>query len=60
MITVYSGCQARYPVQWAAFDGDHTPDPVDGSTATSGGPAKQFATRERAAAHLHRDLSADR
>jgi poly(3-hydroxybutyrate) depolymerase len=34
--TAYSGCRAGYPVQWAAFDGDHTPDPVDGSTATSG------------------------
>jgi len=29
--TVYSGCRAGYPVQWAAFDGDHTPSPVDGS-----------------------------
>ena len=34
--TVYSGCRSGYPVQWAAFDGDHTPDPVDGSTASSG------------------------
>jgi poly(3-hydroxybutyrate) depolymerase len=34
--TVYSGCRAGYPVQWAAFDGDHTPTPVDGSTTTSG------------------------
>lgn len=34
--TVYSGCRAGYPVQWAAFDGDHAPHPVDGSTATSG------------------------
>ncbi|MEV4756029.1 cellulose binding domain-containing protein [Micromonospora sp. NPDC049559] len=29
--TLYSGCRAGYPVQWAAFDGDHTPSPVDGS-----------------------------
>jgi poly(3-hydroxybutyrate) depolymerase len=29
--TVYSGCRSGYPVQWAAFDGDHTPSPVDGS-----------------------------
>src|SRR5690349_16577719 len=36
IITAYSGCRPGYPVQWAAFDGDHTPDPVDGSTATSG------------------------
>ncbi|MEU8081762.1 cellulose binding domain-containing protein [Catellatospora citrea] len=34
--TVYSGCRSGYPVQWAAFDGDHAPHPVDGSTATSG------------------------
>jgi GH35 family endo-1,4-beta-xylanase/poly(3-hydroxybutyrate) depolymerase len=34
--TVYSGCRSGYPVQWAAFDGDHTPNPVDGSTGTSG------------------------
>ena len=34
--TAYSGCRAGFPVQWAAFDGDHTPSPVDGSTATSG------------------------
>ncbi|SCL50637.1 Cellulose binding domain-containing protein [Micromonospora eburnea] len=34
--TAYSGCRPGYPVQWAPFDGDHTPDPVDGSTATSG------------------------
>jgi poly(3-hydroxybutyrate) depolymerase len=34
--TSYAGCRAGYPVEWAAFDGDHTPDPVDGSTATSG------------------------
>jgi poly(3-hydroxybutyrate) depolymerase len=34
--TVYSGCRAGFPVQWAAFDGDHTPTPVDGSTTTSG------------------------
>ncbi|WP_452101202.1 alpha/beta hydrolase family esterase [Catellatospora bangladeshensis] len=34
--TGYAGCRAGYPVQWAAFDGDHAPHPVDGSTATSG------------------------
>jgi poly(3-hydroxybutyrate) depolymerase len=28
--TTYAGCRAGYPVQWAAFDGDHTPEPVDG------------------------------
>jgi poly(3-hydroxybutyrate) depolymerase len=34
--TAYSGCRAGYPVQWAAFDGDHIPSPVDGSTTASG------------------------
>ncbi len=29
--TVYTGCRSGFPVQWAAFDGDHTPSPVDGS-----------------------------
>ena len=36
--TAYSGCRAGYPVQWAAFDGDHTPEPTDGggtNTATT-------------------------
>ncbi|GII25985.1 hypothetical protein Pme01_55820 [Planosporangium mesophilum] len=33
--TAYAGCRPGYPVQWAAFDGDHTPDPVDGSTSTT-------------------------
>ncbi|MFI5934148.1 cellulose binding domain-containing protein [Actinoplanes sp. NPDC051494] len=36
--TAYAGCQAGYPVQWAAFDGDHTPEPADGgapNTATT-------------------------
>jgi poly(3-hydroxybutyrate) depolymerase len=36
IITAYAGCRAGYPVEWAAFDGDHTPEPVDGSTSTSG------------------------
>ncbi len=34
--TAYSGCRAGYPVQWAAFDGDHIPGPVDGSPNESG------------------------
>jgi poly(3-hydroxybutyrate) depolymerase len=34
--TVYSGCRAGYPVQWAAFDGGHTPGPVDGCACESG------------------------
>ncbi|MFI5845730.1 RICIN domain-containing protein [Catenuloplanes sp. NPDC051500] len=34
--TVYSGCRAGYPVQWAAFDNGHMPGPVEGSYAESG------------------------
>jgi poly(3-hydroxybutyrate) depolymerase len=34
--TTYTGCRAGFPVQWAAFDGDHTPAPVDGSGTNSG------------------------
>jgi cellulase/cellobiase CelA1 len=29
-LTAYSGCRAGYPVVWAAFDGGHTPGPIDG------------------------------
>jgi poly(3-hydroxybutyrate) depolymerase len=36
IVTSYSGCRAGFPVRWAAFDGDHTPNPVDGSTSSSG------------------------
>ncbi|HZM75762.1 MAG TPA: RICIN domain-containing protein [Candidatus Limnocylindrales bacterium] len=36
IVTAYSGCRAGFPVRWAAFDGDHTPSPVDGSTSSSG------------------------
>ncbi|MEJ2854212.1 MULTISPECIES: ricin-type beta-trefoil lectin domain protein [unclassified Saccharothrix] len=28
--TTYSGCRTGYPVVWAAFDGGHTPGPIDG------------------------------
>jgi poly(3-hydroxybutyrate) depolymerase len=30
IVTSYSGCRPGYPVAWAAFDGGHTPAPVDG------------------------------
>jgi poly(3-hydroxybutyrate) depolymerase len=30
IVTDYSGCRPGYPVQWAAFDGGHTPGPIDG------------------------------
>jgi poly(3-hydroxybutyrate) depolymerase len=31
IVTDYEGCQDGFPVVWAAFDGGHTPSPVDGS-----------------------------
>ncbi|HEV2780693.1 MAG TPA: RICIN domain-containing protein [Actinophytocola sp.] len=31
--TAYSGCRSGFPVVWAAFDGGHTPGPIDGSTS---------------------------
>jgi poly(3-hydroxybutyrate) depolymerase len=34
--TAYSGCRDGYPVQWAAFDGGHTPGPVDGCACDDG------------------------
>ncbi len=30
IVTAYSGCRSGYPVVWAAFDGGHTPGPIDG------------------------------
>lgn len=30
IVTAYSGCRSGYPVVWAAFDGGHTPAPIDG------------------------------
>ncbi|HET9657249.1 MAG TPA: cellulose binding domain-containing protein [Kineosporiaceae bacterium] len=29
-VTDYAGCRPGYPVEWAAFDGGHTPGPIDG------------------------------
>jgi hypothetical protein len=45
--TTYSGCRTGYPVVWAAFDGGHTPGPIDGGgdgwrTWTSGEVWKFF------------------
>ncbi|WP_089155493.1 ricin-type beta-trefoil lectin domain protein [Micromonospora sp. NBS 11-29] len=31
VVTYYSGCRAGYPVAWAAFDGPHAPNAVDGT-----------------------------
>jgi poly(3-hydroxybutyrate) depolymerase len=30
IVTDFSGCRPGYPVQWAWFDGGHTPGPIDG------------------------------
>jgi poly(3-hydroxybutyrate) depolymerase len=30
IVTAYAGCRSGYPVVWAAFDGGHTPGPIDG------------------------------
>jgi hypothetical protein len=35
-VTAYSGCRAGYPVVWAAFDGGHTPGPIDGCSGCQG------------------------
>ena len=45
--TAYSGCRAGYPVQWAAFDGDHVPLPVDRNASSSwvSGEVWQFFTQ---------------
>ncbi|PTA46602.1 ricin-type beta-trefoil lectin domain protein [Micromonospora sp. RP3T] len=40
VVTYYSGCRAGYPVAWAAFDGPHAPNAVDGT-------ADPFAPGER-------------
>ncbi|NAS25738.1 poly(3-hydroxybutyrate) depolymerase [Herbidospora sp. NEAU-GS84] len=36
IVTAYSGCQAGYPVVWAAYDNGHTPAPVDGTYTENG------------------------
>lgn len=48
IITSYSGCRAGYPVVWAAFDGGHTPGPIDsggdGWRTWTSGEAWKFIT----------------
>ena len=41
--TKYTGGSARYPVEWCAFDGDHTPNPHDGGQTTSWNPPQAWA-----------------
>jgi poly(3-hydroxybutyrate) depolymerase len=36
IVTAYSGCRTGYPVVWAAFDGGHTPGPIDGCNGCQG------------------------
>ncbi|MEU7476872.1 cellulose binding domain-containing protein [Lentzea sp. NPDC042327] len=49
IITAYSGCRAGYPVVWAAFDGGHTPGPIDsggdGWRTWTSGEAWKFITQ---------------
>ncbi len=35
LCTTYQGCSAGHPVTWCAFDGGHTPTPVDRGQSTS-------------------------
>jgi poly(3-hydroxybutyrate) depolymerase len=41
--TTYDGGGAAYPVEWCAFDGDHTPNPHDAGQAVSWNPAQVWA-----------------
>ncbi|HEY6798402.1 MAG TPA: PHB depolymerase family esterase, partial [Kineosporiaceae bacterium] len=41
IVTSYQGCRPGYPVEWAAFDGGHTPGPIDG-----GGDGSRTWTKE--------------
>lgn len=43
-VTYYSGCRSGYPVVWAAFDGPHAPNAVDG-TADAYAPGEKSWTQ---------------
>ena len=43
LCTKYAGGSARYPVEWCAFDGDHTPNPHDGGATSSWIPPEAWA-----------------
>ncbi|MET9632800.1 cellulose binding domain-containing protein [Lentzea sp. NPDC006480] len=49
IITNFSGCRPGYPVVWAAFDGGHTPGPIDsggdGWRTWTSGEAWKFITQ---------------
>jgi hypothetical protein len=41
--TTYTGGSPEYPVEWCAFDGDHTPNPHDADAPTSWNPGQVWA-----------------
>jgi poly(3-hydroxybutyrate) depolymerase len=41
--TTYKGGSAKYPVEWCAFDGDHTPNPHDSGQTSSWNPPQVWA-----------------
>ncbi|WP_086666601.1 cellulose binding domain-containing protein [Lentzea kentuckyensis] len=49
IVTNFSGCRPGYPVVWAAFDGGHTPGPIDsggdGWRTWTSGEAWKFITQ---------------
>ncbi|TRX91806.1 hypothetical protein FHL15_007359 [Xylaria flabelliformis] len=40
--TTYSGCSADHPVVWVAFDGDHTPRPLESESTQSFSPIETW------------------
>ncbi|KAI4869232.1 carbohydrate esterase family 1 protein [Hypoxylon rubiginosum] len=40
--TTYAGCDPDYPVVWVAFDGDHTPQPMDRGVAATFAAAESW------------------
>ncbi|KAK4239297.1 Alpha/Beta hydrolase protein [Achaetomium macrosporum] len=40
--TTYTGCSAGHPVVWVAFDGPHTPTPLDSGASRSFAPAETW------------------
>ncbi len=41
--TTYTGGSPKYPVEWCAFDGDHTPNPHDSGQTTSWNPPQAWS-----------------
>ncbi|KAK3689289.1 hypothetical protein B0T22DRAFT_513527 [Podospora appendiculata] len=46
-VNEYQGCAKDKPVVWAAFDGDHTPTPMDRGDKTTWTPAESWRFIER-------------